>query len=97
MNLEIVKGIVAVIGLLFFAGCATANGSVFIKWLAQKKSGSTIPLIGGIAGCLGLLIAPWPGVRFYWWVPLILDASFIMYAIGIIRALLKPNDDRKNE
>jgi hypothetical protein len=96
MNLEIVRGVFAVVGLIFFAGCAAANSSVFIKWLVKKKPGSTIPFIGGIAGCLALLIAPWPVIRPYWWVPLILDTSFVMGSFGIVRALLKSNDKRES-
>ncbi len=94
MSLNIIKGIIAVIGLLFFVGCAAANGSVFIKWLVRNKSGSTIPLIGGIAGCFALLVAPWSTVHFYWWVPLLLDASFALYAIGIVRKLFQSNVDQ---
>ena len=89
MILDFFRYFFAAAALLFFLGCAAANGVVFFRWMFQKKAGSTIPIIGGALGCVALFISPWPVLKSYWWIPLILDASYAMYAIGFIRASIK--------
>lgn len=89
MHPDILEGALVVIGLFFFTGCATANASVFVKWLVWKKSGSTIPLIGGMIGCVAFYFSPWLAMRSYWWLPLLLDASYAMLAIGIVSMLFR--------
>ena len=96
MIIDIVRYTIASIGMLLFVGCAAANGSVFIKWLLYRKTGSTIPLIGGIAGCVAFVVLPWPIIRFYWWIPFILDASYVLYIITLVHALIRPRNDKRD-
>ena len=87
MSLDIIKSIATVVCLFFWIGCATANASVFFRWVIEKKSGSNIPLIGGLIGCVACLISPWQFIHPYWFVPIILDTSYLMLIIGIWRIL----------
>jgi hypothetical protein len=62
---------------LLFAVCvwlASMNAYVFFKgFILRKKAPSWIPLVGGLCGALSVIALPVPGVRYWWWVPLVLD------------------------
>lgn len=78
---------------LFFIGSAVANLRVLANWVLRKKTGSMIPFLGGCAGAVALLVLPFPGFSAFWWVPVVLDASFVMTLIGLFRKRAKPGDD----
>jgi hypothetical protein len=48
----------------------TTIGGLFKK---RKSFESYVPLIGGVAGMVGMLFLPVPGMRRFWWVPLVVD------------------------
>jgi hypothetical protein len=51
-----------------------ANGVVLVRGVLLKlRSPSWIPLIGGAAGCLALLIADWHAGKRWCWIPLVVD------------------------
>jgi len=60
--------------LLWFALCAIANimGPIQVSKTRPGKGYSMIPF-GGVAGTLGLLLAPSADLQRWWWVPLVLD------------------------
>lgn len=63
-------GILAVPAL----GVIVLNWMVVWRWVFhRRRTGSWIPLLGGLAGSLGILISPSPVIHAYWWVPLLLD------------------------
>jgi hypothetical protein len=47
-----------------------AFGGLFKK---RKSFESYVPLIGGVVGMVGMLFLPVPGMRRFWWVPLVVD------------------------
>jgi hypothetical protein len=49
-----------------------------------------IPIVGGLAGCIGFLIFP-GHLRFLWWVPLVLDpgAWIALWALWNWKALVR--------
>ena len=63
----------------------------------HKKNYSFVPFLGGILGILSLLFCPVHAVRYFAWIPLILDFTFPMffYAVfimGAFRADASRND-----
>ena len=78
---------------LFFLASAVANFRVLANWVLHKETGSMIPFLGGVAGVVALLVLPFPGFSAYWWVPVVLDASFVMTLIGLFRKRAKPGGD----
>ncbi len=47
-----------------------------------RKPGSLAPFIGGVCGMYTLATGPFPALRPYWWVPLVIDAGSIPTVSG---------------
>lgn len=60
---------------------------VFLSYFG-KKHYSTIPLIGGIFGCIGCLLSPFETLNEFWWVPLVADIATIPLLICTLVFLL---------
>ena len=54
----------------------------------RKASYSWVPFVGGLAGCLCLLVCPIPRAAFFAWIPLVLDLSIpgFLYALLVMGA-----------
>jgi hypothetical protein len=77
--------VVAILFGLMFLSVAGLNGYVFVQGMLRKRrTPSWIPLVGGIAGAIALLVQPWWS-RGWWWLPLLLDWGS---APGIVHALV---------
>jgi len=68
----ILAGLLAILAL----GTLATNYIVVIRRLFLKTSESWIPFVGGVVGCIALLITPSQVVRGYWWIPIILDPTY---------------------
>jgi hypothetical protein len=68
-----IKWIASVILFLVFALNAFLNAMNFWRGIRGAKTGSSIPLVGGISGAIALSIVPWPAANRWWWLPLFLD------------------------
>lgn len=64
---------------LFFLGNATANASMYYRFFVYGKRGSAIPLLGAVAGTVGLLIVPVEGMRSWWWLPWVMDPGGLFW------------------
>ena len=80
---------VFVVAGLFFLVCVLANLSVLLRWAARGQPGSMIPFIGGLAGCVAMVVLPSPDLSAYWWIALVFDVSFVMCTFGWIRRAIK--------
>lgn len=65
-------------------GISAANGYVLVAFLKQRQGGSMIPLLGGLAGLAAAMLAPWPYVHQFWWLPLFLDAGTFCWLVMTI-------------
>ena len=66
--------LIAVILMLFFLWIAGMNAFVAYKgYVRHEETPSWIPLIGGVGGCIGVLVLPIDGASSWWWLPLVLD------------------------
>src|SRR5262245_21572106 len=61
--------IFGIAGILFVA----ANVRIVILWIVRRQSGSLIPLIGGSALAIAMLVCPWPGIGRWAWIPVVVD------------------------
>lgn len=59
--------------LMFIGGWAILGNWV----IACRRAGSLIPLIGGIFAAAALAIAPINGIRWFWWLPLLIDLGCV--------------------
>lgn len=61
--------------LLLFIGAfvMTMNWAVIAQWLLRRKHSSWVPLLGGLLVSASLVVLPVSGVRYLWWLPLLLD------------------------
>jgi len=74
----IVQWICAVLFIALFLLLACINGYIFFCSLTGRKlPGSPTMLVGGIAGCIGLIIMPLEGSWKWAWLPLFLDYGTI--------------------
>ncbi|MHC4202140.1 MAG: hypothetical protein ACYSU0_19285, partial [Planctomycetota bacterium] len=62
-----VLGLLAVVSIIGNA-CIFVAGAVF-----RRRLGSWVPYIGGVSGCVALLVVPIAGTAFWCWVPLLAD------------------------
>jgi hypothetical protein len=44
-------------------------------WIALRRGGSLVPLIGGVLGILALFIAPSSALNRWWWSPAMIDVG----------------------
>jgi hypothetical protein len=57
-----------------FLYMAVMNWLVFFNnYIFKKQWTSAIPLVGGIAGILGIILIPVKGFTQFWWLPLLID------------------------
>lgn len=77
--------ILAVIFLLLAGG----NASIVLRGLIQGKSGSPVPLIGGVAGLCAFRLLPYPLLNRWWWTPLVLDLGTVCIAIVAVVFLVR--------
>lgn len=86
-------------GTIFFVLAAhlmILNGMVFWKgYVKREKTGSWIPLLGGVLGAIALLLIPAAAVNRWWWILLLLDwgclPGFLYTAFWYLSA--KPDPD----
>src|SRR5579862_6336791 len=80
-------------------GIAALNAGVaWQQFVLRRRAPSRIPLVGGVAGLVGILLLPLPGWH-AWWVPLVLDwgsAPGLLYT-ACWHALRRHRADRKND
>ena len=88
--------VITIILLVVFVLISVLNWIQAIQWWTIKKRSSSIPLIGGLAGCIACLISPWLIIRQYWWLPLVIDLGFMTSIIGIIKLLFLRNKKNGN-
>lgn len=72
----IAVGLIGIFGLL-----ALLNLSCLVSTYVTRKHSSTVPLIGGVSGCIGFLLSP--NLRVYAWLPLILDVGTALFIYAI--------------
>ena len=70
-----------------FAFVATYNAYCLLRGLTRSHGPSVVPIIGGLLGIAAVGVAPAPALRPYWWVPLVLDCSSPLLAVGVFRML----------
>ena len=60
--------------LLFALYMVGMNWAVFVNnHVLKRKWTSAVPLVGGVAGALGILLLPVPGSWRFAWLPLVVD------------------------
>jgi hypothetical protein len=81
-----------ILGALFLsiaAFCIVGNVVVLIRYLLKRKRSSIVPLIGGLAGMLGMLIIPIRGSGKWFWLPLVLDYGAVPMVTGALWTLVR--------
>jgi hypothetical protein len=81
-----------VISLLLLAISFIVIGSnwvLAVRWWIFKIKSSMIPLVGGLSGCIGLILLSWKYNLILCWVPLLLDLGTLIIPFAIIQLLFK--------
>ena len=68
--------------------CVLANAAAVIASLRGRYV-SLIPLIGGVAGLLASLVAPWPELAAWAWVPPLADLGTSLVCVGLVMSLVQ--------
>jgi hypothetical protein len=55
-----------------------------LKAMRQGRNYSAIPLIGGAAGWIACLICQFQAIRWFYWLPLLLDYTFAMFVYAVL-------------
>jgi hypothetical protein len=85
----------ATIFVLLSVLISCANWLGILRWFVFKKHFSAIPILGGILGMIGILLAP-PShpvntLKYFFWLPLLWDYGTVPLLISIF--LKKRSDD----
>lgn len=78
--------------VIFFVLCAAANAHLIIRSVRARpdqRVPSMIPLVGGFAGAIGLILAPIEEIRAYAWLPPLLDIGCGPYLALVGFAVLR--------
>jgi hypothetical protein len=60
----------------------------------EKRNVSIVPLIGGLSGCLVLLLSPIQGAARFWWAPLLLDLGCVPMLLLVVVFLIREKFSR---
>lgn len=76
--------------VLLFLVIAAGNAQWFWQGIVKKeKTGSSVPLVGGVLGWLGMLQLPVPGVHSLAWLPFVLDAGSLLWVLLLGKLFLE--------
>lgn len=84
-------GIFTVILLGVFAWAAVANVVLGVRYYVHGKRSTLVPLVGGVLGAIGCLIAPWTILRTWWWLPLLIDIGCAPMLLAMIVESIMPH------
>lgn len=89
----------AIAGLLFvyFLGVAATNARTILLYYLRGEKGSLLPIFGGLAGVLALLVVPVTGARLWCWLPIVFDFWTLPNAYFWLRRKNKGGDDRNQK
>ena len=95
---DVVLWAVVAVLFLYYLGIAGTNAQTIFLFYLRGERGSSLPLFGGLAGVIAVLIVPIDGARRWWWLPLIFDfwtlpTCFFLLRLLVIR-LRKKNKNR---
>ena len=75
------RWIITSVSLLFFLVCAFGNAVAIYKNVTARKRHSTVPLLGGTAGAIGIAIVPVDAVQPFWWIALVMDPGCLLWIL----------------
>ena len=73
------------------AAVIVLNWVLIVLTAVRKKHISGVPLAGGLAGVLGLLMIPVAGSLRYWWIPVLIDYGFAFSIVGAMYTFVRNN------
>jgi hypothetical protein len=81
-----IQWIASVVLILFSLWAIAGNLWITFGGLFKKrKTHATLgPLVGGIAGMIGILLLPIEGVRSFCWVPLVVDMGCVPLFVAVL-------------
>jgi hypothetical protein len=65
-----------------------------VRAIRTGRNYSWVPLLGGLFGMAACLTCPWPAVRPWAWVPLVVDVSVGLFPLGLIFILVSRRTGR---
>ncbi len=77
--MNVVRWIIGALLLAFFTICTVGNWTLLIGFYRKGKRGTFAHFLGGLAGCIGLLIIPVTGTYAWCWVPLLVDPGCFLW------------------
>lgn len=83
--------LVAVILLGIFAWAAVANVVLAVRYYVHGQRSSLLPIVGGVLGAVGCLVAPWTFLKAWWWLPPIVDIGCAPMLLAMIVESIMPN------
>ncbi len=73
-----IRGVLSTALLVAFVCCAFCNDLVIpFRWYVHKQRASLIPVVGGLCGFLGVLVAPIERAWIWSWAPFIMDIGCV--------------------
>lgn len=75
---EAVLWLVALILTLLGGWIIILNFSIWYRWFARGEHHSWIPFVGGFLAMLGMMACPLTSVRKLAWLPLAVDAGYVL-------------------
>jgi hypothetical protein len=94
------RWLLPIVCTLFFLWVSCLNYVCAIRALRGGAKSSMVPLIGGGAGALALILSPVSSVRDFWFLPLLLDpGSALLLSMSLLfwilpKTVKRPGDHR---
>lgn len=66
------------------------NFAIVYLFRQHGRRGSLVPIIGGVFGAAGCLIAPWPVLNSLWWFPPLIDLGCIPMLLALVGKIVIP-------
>lgn len=68
------------------------NYGVVLRFILRNQRGSTVPILGGLVACIGMLVYPGGVMRAWAWVPIVSDPGCLSVLVWAMRWLTRSRD-----
>ena len=97
--MDVVRWIAGSVCMLFFLAVCVSHLAMLLRWIREGVRFSCVPFVGGVAGAIGILMLPVAGLRWSFWLPLVIDIGAVPLALAVagdrLRRIIRRREGRK--
>jgi hypothetical protein len=93
--MNVSRWIIASLLFAYYLGIAATNAITILRYFRRGDKGSLLPIFGGLAGFLALLVVPLNGAWMWCWLPIVFDFWTLPSILSWVRGGGSSGSDHK--